>query len=62
MSFIKLSRSLFKMNWYKKYKIAEEATLDFLKEIKEIGPSEDQYGFGLNFDQMDKRRECTCIY
>lgn len=38
MSFIKPSRSLFNMNWYKKYKIAEEATLDFLKEIKEIGP------------------------
>ena len=60
MSSIKQSRSLFKMNWYKKYKIAEEATLDFLKEIKEIGPSEDQYGFSMS--EWGKRNDFTGNY
>ena len=48
------------MNWYKKYKIAEEATLDFLKEIKEIGPSEDQYGFSMS--EWGKRNDFTGNY
>jgi hypothetical protein len=50
-------------NWFKRYKIAEEATLDFLKEIKEVGPSEESSDEYVDMtDWYGKRQDFTKNY